>query len=148
MPQTTHLLFYKKALNPTSEIFPLRFKELLPLKLRNEVSHKTTSGRDARKCASPSKLYSNNFITEEFIWNFLITAEKCLQEMTGMFECFKKNEFDQVVCAKEIFEFKTCSETSRVIWVLFLVLNSLSDMLHLLFRYKKQQLVNKINWEH
>ncbi|GAU97266.1 hypothetical protein RvY_08592 [Ramazzottius varieornatus] len=87
MPKTTSLLFYKKPLNPTTEIFPLRFKELLPLKLRNEVTYKAAAGQDA--------------------------PEKCLQEMTGMFECFKKNEFDQVVCAKEILQFKMCSERSR-----------------------------------
>lgn len=64
MPKTTSLLFYKKPLNPTTEIFPLRFKELLPLKLRNEVTYKAAAGQDARKCAVSSKLYGNHFVLD------------------------------------------------------------------------------------
>ncbi|XP_053696139.1 coiled-coil-helix-coiled-coil-helix domain-containing protein 1 [Sabethes cyaneus] len=56
------------------------FQEILPLKLKNQVSGKTDKGSDVA----------------------------CLQEMTVMFSCLKANEFDESLCSKEVTNFKRC----------------------------------------
>ncbi|OQV24792.1 hypothetical protein BV898_01384 [Hypsibius exemplaris] len=78
MPQLTRWLHHNVP------IFPVRFKEVLPLKLRNRVSFNNTREQQ----------------------------ETCVQQMTELFECFKKNDFDQAVCGKEIAAFKACTDIS------------------------------------
>lgn len=72
---------------------PVPFQMLLPLELKKSVSGKSDRMREAA----------------------------CMQEMTVMFACFKKHEFDQAQCAKEISSFQGCykgymdrMETQRV----------------------------------
>ncbi|XP_063844780.1 small ribosomal subunit protein mS37-like isoform X1 [Scylla paramamosain] len=59
---------------------PFPFNGCLPLQLRDSVSGKS------------EKLQSN----------------PCVQEMFVMFSCFKKNDFDQALCSKEIQTFEAC----------------------------------------
>ncbi|XP_055346431.1 uncharacterized protein LOC129593942 [Paramacrobiotus metropolitanus] len=80
MHTTLILMGFKKG-----KIFPVQFKELLPLKLKNSVSFKGLQ---------------------------VDAPRTCLQPMTEMFECFKKNEFSQTACAAEILAFKECSMLS------------------------------------
>ncbi|XP_058814562.1 uncharacterized protein LOC131678427 [Topomyia yanbarensis] len=56
------------------------FKEILPLRLKNQVSGKTDKGSDVA----------------------------CLQEMAVMFSCLKANEFNERLCPKEVSSFKKC----------------------------------------
>ncbi|XP_071442847.1 small ribosomal subunit protein mS37 [Hetaerina americana] len=60
------------------ENFP--FQELLPLKLKPTVSGKGDRTSDVA----------------------------CLQEMAILFACFKKNEFNQALCANEVQTFNKC----------------------------------------
>lgn len=62
------------------------FEELLPLKLKNKVS-----GKGDR--------------TKERV---------CVHEMSVMFACFKKNEFDQSRCSDEINKFQACANKNHV----------------------------------
>lgn len=59
---------------------PVPFQMLLPLALKKTVSGKSDKMKEAA----------------------------CMQEMTVLFACFKKNEFDQSQCAKEISSFQGC----------------------------------------
>ncbi|KAF4518544.1 hypothetical protein B566_EDAN004288 [Ephemera danica] len=63
---------------PAREPFP--FQELLPLKLKNSVSGKGEKTTDVA----------------------------CLQEMAILFACFKKNDFNQMLCSQEINSFTSC----------------------------------------
>ncbi|KZS18908.1 Coiled-coil-helix-coiled-coil-helix domain-containing protein 1 [Daphnia magna] len=59
---------------------PVPFQEILPLKLKDSVS-----GKGDR------------------------TSEvACLQDMAVMLACFKKHDFNQALCSKEIGAFQTC----------------------------------------
>ncbi|KAK2718512.1 small ribosomal subunit protein mS37-like [Artemia franciscana] len=60
---------------------PIRFWPILPMKLKNSVSSKSERATDSM----------------------------CLQEMSLMLACLKRNEFDQSVCSKEIQEFSKCT---------------------------------------
>ncbi|XP_046408030.1 coiled-coil-helix-coiled-coil-helix domain-containing protein 1 [Ischnura elegans] len=57
-----------------------KFQELLPLKLKPTVSGKGEKSSDVA----------------------------CLQEMSILFACFKKNEFNQALCSNEIQNFNKC----------------------------------------
>lgn len=59
---------------------PVPFQMLLPLKLKKTVSGKNDRQREAA----------------------------CMQEMAVMFACFKKSEFDQQQCLKEVAAFQGC----------------------------------------
>ncbi|XP_063540206.1 small ribosomal subunit protein mS37 [Cydia strobilella] len=59
---------------------PVPFQMLLPLELKKTVSGKSDKLKEAA----------------------------CMQELAVMFACFKKNEFDQQQCLKEITEFQGC----------------------------------------
>lgn len=59
---------------------PIPFKAILPMQLNNSVSGKGDKTTDV--C--------------------------CVQEMMIMFACFKKNEFNQKLCSKEIDGFQKC----------------------------------------
>lgn len=56
------------------------FQEILPLRLKNQVSGKTDKGSDVA----------------------------CLQEMAVMFSCLKANDFNEDLCPKEVSTFKRC----------------------------------------
>lgn len=58
----------------------VQFQELLPLKLKNSVSGKSGKTNDLA----------------------------CIQEMTILFACLKKNNFNQQVCSNEINVFQKC----------------------------------------
>ncbi|XP_026743352.1 uncharacterized protein LOC113505035 [Trichoplusia ni] len=68
----------KSARAPQRE--PVPFKMLLPLELKKTVSGKGDKLKEAA----------------------------CMQEMAVMFACFKKSEFDQQQCLKEVAAFKGC----------------------------------------
>lgn len=68
----------KSARRPQRE--PVPFQMLLPLKLKKAVSGKGDKLKEAA----------------------------CMQEMAVMFACFKKSEFDQQQCLKEVSAFQTC----------------------------------------
>ncbi|CAH2089705.1 unnamed protein product [Euphydryas editha] len=68
----------KSARRPQRE--PIPFQMLLPLKLKKGVSGKGDKLKEAA----------------------------CMQEMAVMFACFKKAEFDQAQCLKEVSSFQTC----------------------------------------
>ena len=68
----------KSARRPQRE--PIPFQMLLPLRLKKTVSGKGDKTREA----------------------------VCMQEMAVMFACFKKAEFDQGQCLKEVSAFQTC----------------------------------------
>lgn len=70
--------FNKSARAPQRE--PVPFQMLLPLKLKKTVSGKGDRLREAA----------------------------CMQEMAIMFACFKKHDFDQQECLKEVTTFQTC----------------------------------------
>lgn len=57
------------------------FEELLPLKLKDKVSGKGDRSKE----------------------------RMCVHEMSIMFACFKKNEFDQSRCSTEIDKFQACA---------------------------------------
>lgn len=59
---------------------PVPFKMLLPLELKKTVSGKGDKQKEAA----------------------------CMQELGIMFACFKKHEFNQQQCLKEVAEFKGC----------------------------------------
>ncbi|XP_049877112.1 uncharacterized protein LOC126374485 [Pectinophora gossypiella] len=59
---------------------PVPFQMLLPLELKKTVSGKGDRTKEAA----------------------------CMQELAVMFACFKKHEFDQQECLKEITEFQGC----------------------------------------
>ncbi|KAG6458485.1 uncharacterized protein LOC115448856 [Manduca sexta] len=59
---------------------PVPFQMLLPLSLK-----KTVSGKGDK-----------------------LNEAACMQEMALMFACFKKSEFNQQECLKEVSEFKSC----------------------------------------
>ncbi|CAK1552997.1 unnamed protein product [Leptosia nina] len=59
---------------------PVPFQMLLPLKLKKEVSGKGDKTKEAA----------------------------CMQEMAVLFACFKKSEFDQQQCLKEVSAFQNC----------------------------------------
>lgn len=65
----------------TKNPLEVRFEELLPLKLKNKVSGKGDRSKD----------------------------RACVHEMSIMFACFKKNEFDQSRCSAEIDKFQVCA---------------------------------------
>lgn len=68
----------KSARRPQRE--PIPFQMLLPLKLKKSVSGKGDKLKEAA----------------------------CMQEMAVMFACFKKAEFDQEQCLKEVTSFQNC----------------------------------------
>ncbi|CAH2234230.1 uncharacterized protein LOC120633239 [Pararge aegeria] len=68
----------KSARRPQRE--PVPFQMLLPLRLKKSVSGKGDKLKEAA----------------------------CMQEMAVMFACFKKSEFDQEQCLKEVSSFQTC----------------------------------------
>ncbi|CAG5029624.1 unnamed protein product [Parnassius apollo] len=70
--------FNKSARRPQRE--PVPFQMLLPLQLKKTVSGKGDKLREAA----------------------------CMQEMAVMFACFKKNDFDQQECLKEVTAFQGC----------------------------------------
>ncbi|XP_068620521.1 small ribosomal subunit protein mS37 [Battus philenor] len=70
--------FNGAARSPQRE--PVPFQMLLPLKLKKTVSGKGDKLKEAA----------------------------CMQEMAVMFACFKKNEFNQHECLKEITAFQGC----------------------------------------
>ncbi|XP_032519442.2 uncharacterized protein LOC116771660 [Danaus plexippus] len=59
---------------------PIPFQMLLPLKLKKSVSGKGDKLKEAA----------------------------CMQELAVMFACFKKSEFDQQQCLKEVSSFQNC----------------------------------------
>lgn len=67
----------------TKNPLEVKFEELLPLKLKNKVSGKGDRSKD----------------------------RVCVHEMSIMFACFKKNEFDQTQCSDEINNFQVCANT-------------------------------------
>ncbi|CAH0549986.1 unnamed protein product [Brassicogethes aeneus] len=75
----TAALFKSKVARPIPQE-PVPFQEILPLKLKPAVSGK--GDRTSEVC--------------------------CLQEMSVMLACFKKNEFSQQLCSKEIDSFQKC----------------------------------------
>ncbi|XP_023939302.1 uncharacterized protein LOC112046760 [Bicyclus anynana] len=68
----------KNARRPQRE--PVPFQMLLPLRLKKTVSGKGDKVKEAA----------------------------CMQEMAVMFACFKKAEFDQQQCLKEVSSFQSC----------------------------------------
>ncbi|XP_028171433.1 uncharacterized protein LOC135079731 [Ostrinia nubilalis] len=62
------------------QVEPVPFKMLLPLELRKFVSGKGDRSKEAA----------------------------CMQEMAVLFACFKKSEFNQQECLKEVSAFQTC----------------------------------------
>ncbi|XP_050352519.1 uncharacterized protein LOC126774905 [Nymphalis io] len=68
----------KSARRPQRD--PIPFQMLLPLRLKKAVSGKGDKLKEAA----------------------------CMQEMAVMFACFKKAEFDQEQCLKEVSAFQTC----------------------------------------
>ncbi|XP_046970135.1 uncharacterized protein LOC124537351 [Vanessa cardui] len=68
----------KSARRPQRE--PIPFQMLLPLRLKKAVSGKGDKLKEAA----------------------------CMQEMAVMFACFKKAEFDQEQCLKEVSAFQSC----------------------------------------
>ncbi|XP_013162677.1 PREDICTED: uncharacterized protein LOC106114129 [Papilio xuthus] len=70
--------FNKSARAPQRE--PVPFQMLLPLKLKKTVSGKGDNLKEAA----------------------------CMQEISVMFACFKKHDFDQQECMKEITAFQGC----------------------------------------
>ncbi|XP_067013634.1 small ribosomal subunit protein mS37 [Anabrus simplex] len=71
-------LLVKQGRRPARE--PFEFQELLPLRLKTSVSGK---GEKTHSVA-------------------------CLQEMSLLFVCLKKNDFNEAVCGKEAQVFKKC----------------------------------------
>lgn len=65
----------------TKNPLEVKFEELLPLKLKNKVSGKGDRSKD----------------------------RACVHEMSIMFACFKKNEFEQTQCSNEINKFQACA---------------------------------------
>lgn len=65
----------------TKNPLEVKFEELLPLKLKNKVSGKGDRSKE----------------------------RACVHEMSIMFACFKKNEFDQSRCSSEIDKFQLCA---------------------------------------
>ncbi|XP_046643594.1 uncharacterized protein LOC124328822 [Daphnia pulicaria] len=59
---------------------PVPFQEILPLKLKDSVSGKGEKTSDVA----------------------------CLQDMAVMLACFKKHDFNQALCSKEISSFQSC----------------------------------------
>nr|CAH0111399.1 unnamed protein product [Daphnia galeata] len=59
---------------------PVPFQEILPLKLKDSVSGKGDKTSDVA----------------------------CLQDMAVMLACFKKHDFNQALCSKEISSFQSC----------------------------------------
>ncbi|XP_026763414.1 uncharacterized protein LOC113521937 [Galleria mellonella] len=69
---------------------PVPFQMLLPLALKKTVSGKGDKSKEAA----------------------------CMQELAVMFACFKKHDFDQQQCLKEVTEFQSCySEFNKRITV-------------------------------
>ncbi|XP_055637896.1 uncharacterized protein LOC129776335 [Toxorhynchites rutilus septentrionalis] len=75
--RTTSIL-YKIRLPQREATVP--FQEILPLRLKNQVSGKTDKTSDVA----------------------------CLQEMAVMFSCLKANDFEERLCLKEASTFKKC----------------------------------------
>lgn len=65
----------------TKNPLEVKFEELLPLKLKDKVSGKGDRSKE----------------------------RACVHEMSIMFACFKKNEFDQIRCSDEINKFQVCA---------------------------------------
>ena len=144
---------------PSAPVFPVPFKEKLPLTLRNRVSSKGSRGGEKRKIYRWTNCDDGFSIKRHFlplsslkqygrlivwlkVWlmfaphhwlmdwsigwfassllrcgfnrHFYFAEETCVEQMTELFECFKKNEYDQTVCGNEIAAFKACTETSLV----------------------------------
>jgi predicted hydrocarbon binding protein len=78
MRQTLNLL--KQRARDPQNINKVKFQEILPLKLKNSVSGKSDSESNVA----------------------------CLQEMTILLACMKKNDFNEPLCNKEIGTFQNC----------------------------------------
>lgn len=77
----SNMLYYRDMRRYTKNPLEVRFEELLPLKLKNKVSGKGDRSKE----------------------------RACVHEMSIMFACFKKNEFDQSRCSNEINSFQVCA---------------------------------------
>jgi len=75
------MLNYRDMRRYTNNPLEVIFEELLPLKLKDKVSGKGDRSKD----------------------------RACVHEMSIMFACFKKNEFDQSRCSTEIDRFQMCA---------------------------------------
>lgn len=76
-----NILNFRDMRRYTKNPLEVKFEELLPLKLKNKVSGKGDRSKD----------------------------RACVHEMSIMFACFKKNEFDQSHCSNEIQKFELCA---------------------------------------
>jgi len=70
----------------TKNPLEVRFEELLPLKLKDRVSGKGDRSKE----------------------------RACVHEMSIMFACLKKNEFEQSLCSPEISKFQACATKNHV----------------------------------
>lgn len=70
----------------TKNPLEVRFEELLPLKLKDKVSGKGDRSKE----------------------------RACVHEMSVMFACLKKNEFEQTHCSDEINKFQACASRNFV----------------------------------
>lgn len=79
-----NVLYYRDMRRYTKNPLHVKFEELLPLKLKEQVSGKGDRSKE----------------------------RVCVQEMSIMFACLKKNEFDQSLCSTEINKFQVCASKS------------------------------------
>lgn len=82
----SNVLYYRDMRRYTKNPLDVRFEELLPLKLKDKVSGKGDRSKE----------------------------RACVHEMSIMFACFKKNEFDQSRCSNEINMFQVCANKHHV----------------------------------
>jgi len=76
-----NILNYRDMRRYTKNPLDVKFEELLPLKLKDKVSGKGDRSKE----------------------------RACVHEISIMFACLKKNEFDQTRCSDEITKFQTCA---------------------------------------
>lgn len=77
-----NILNFRDMRRYTKNPLEVQFEELLPLKLKDKVSGKGDRAN----------------------------VRACVYEMSIMFACLKKNEFDQPSCSSEIEKFELCSK--------------------------------------
>lgn len=80
-----NVLNFRDMRRYTKNPLEVKFEELLPLKLKNKVSGKGDRSKE----------------------------RVCVHEMSIMFACFKKNEFDESRCSSEINKFEACVNRSH-----------------------------------
>ncbi len=92
---------------------PVPFQEILPLKLKDSVS-----GKGEKTSGNQIWFKKKNFYV--FYSLKKITDVACLQDMAVMLACFKKHDFNQALCSKEISSFQSCYSKFEVILSIFM----------------------------